>query len=274
MIGPNIREDDTGKIKNRIYHWKRSDYQIYLQGLHKFINFKRTRSEAGLVFMTKVLPSDNPFIRKLSDIVLANLEKENFGVSELAIFSGMSSSRLNRRLRKICGKSVNQFIREIRLLKALEMLQNETVTANEVSYKVGFSSPAYFNKCFHDFFGYPPGRVRNGEFVSPEETLYQVFPKQQKKLPFWPIPLIYRPWILGLVLIIMTIAFLVFPKISGTVNLDLLKSSDRRTSVAIMPFRNMTNDTTWNIWQGAIQSSLITYLSKNDELIIRQSEPD
>ena len=35
----------------------------------------------------------------------------------------------------------------------------------------------------------------------------------------------------------------------------------------------MTNDTTWNIWQGAIQSSLITYLSKNDELIIRQSEP-
>jgi len=44
-------------------------------------------------------------------------------------------------------------------------------------------------------------------------------------------------------------------------------------SVAVMPFQNMTNDTTWNIWQDGIQFNLITSLSNySDELKVRQTE--
>ena len=113
--------------------------------------------------MTENLSTDQILIRKLTEIVLANLENENFGVKELANESGMSHYRLNRRLHSISNKTINQFISETRLQKALEMLQNEELTAAEVAYKVGFSSPAYFNTCFHEFFGYPPGKVKKRE---------------------------------------------------------------------------------------------------------------
>lgn len=65
--------------------------------------------------MTEHLSIDQVFINKLTDIILANLGDENFGVKELADESGLSFYRLNRRLHSINKKTTNQFIREIRL---------------------------------------------------------------------------------------------------------------------------------------------------------------
>lgn len=110
--------------------------------------------------MQEHLSPDQIFISKLTDIVLANLGNENFGVNDLAESSGISIYKLGRKLHSINGKTVTQLIREIRLRKALEILHNEELTIAEVAYKSGFGSPAYFNKCFHDFFGYSPGEGR------------------------------------------------------------------------------------------------------------------
>jgi tetratricopeptide (TPR) repeat protein len=74
--------------------------------------------------------------------------------------------------------------------------------------------------------------------------------------------------------ILLTIAaFLVLPKIFRQDSLDMLRSSGERISIVVMPFQNMTNDTTWNIWQSGIQDILITYLSNSpEELKVPQSE--
>jgi AraC-like DNA-binding protein len=61
--------------------------------------------------MQEQLTTDQLFIRKLVEIVVANLWNENFGVNELAHESGMSRARLNRKLNAITKKSINQFIR-------------------------------------------------------------------------------------------------------------------------------------------------------------------
>jgi len=106
-------------------------------------------------------PSDQVFVQKLTEIIHANLENENFGVDELARASGMPRSYIYRRLMAISEKSTTQFIREVRLQRAMEMLQQEDTTAAEVAYRVGFSSPAYFSTCFHEYFGFPPGEVKN-----------------------------------------------------------------------------------------------------------------
>lgn len=108
--------------------------------------------------MEETLSKDQQFLKKLTDIVIANLQNENFGVRELAMESGMSLYRLSRRLHSITTKTSNQFIREIRLKKAFDMLQEETYTVAEVAYKTGFGSPNYFHKCFHGYYGYPPGK--------------------------------------------------------------------------------------------------------------------
>lgn len=111
---------------------------------------------------------DKEFIRKLTEITLANLENEAFGGKEISRDVGASVTLLNKRLQFITHKTVNQFIREVRLQKAMQILQQEVFTAAEVALKVGFSSPAYFNTCFSEFFGITPGEVKrrslNGTF--------------------------------------------------------------------------------------------------------------
>jgi TolB-like protein len=46
------------------------------------------------------------------------------------------------------------------------MLLQNLGTVSEISYRVGFGSPSYFNKCFHEYYGYPPGEVRKTESIS------------------------------------------------------------------------------------------------------------
>jgi transcriptional regulator GlxA family with amidase domain len=42
----------------------------------------------------------------------------------------------------------------------MELLQFQTGTVSEIASGVGFASTTYFIKCFHDYFGYPPGEVK------------------------------------------------------------------------------------------------------------------
>jgi tetratricopeptide (TPR) repeat protein len=67
-------------------------------------------------------------------------------------------------------------------------------------------------------------------------------------------------------------AILGYPKIFKQDTLEKLRSSGGRISVAVMPFQNMTNDSTKNFWQEMIQNSLITLLSNSEELKVRQIE--
>jgi len=101
------------------------------------------------------------FIQKLTNLVEANLANEKFGPEELATEAGMSHSNLNRKLKTILNQNVSHFIREIRLKKGKELLLNEDMTIAEIAYRVGFGSPTYFNKCFHEYFGVAPGELKN-----------------------------------------------------------------------------------------------------------------
>jgi AraC-like DNA-binding protein/tetratricopeptide (TPR) repeat protein len=217
---------------------------------------------------------DQQFISKLTEIILTNLRNEKFGVGELASLAGMSRSGLNRKLHRLINKNVNQFIREVRLQRALEMLQNENVTASEIAYKVGFSSPAYFNTCFHEFFGYSPGHVKRNDMENPEESgTYSFTIKNEHKLLSRStlISKMYR--IPFLATVILTTAVLLYFIILSRNTLSEKKSADERTSVAVMPFRNMTDDISLDIWQIGIQNNLISFLSKNPEdLRVHQPE--
>jgi len=121
-----------------------------------FSTFKYLKINA----MDENISMDKEFINKLTEIVQANLSNEKFNVEELIKAAGLSSSTVHRRLRKITHKSISQFIREIRLQRAMEMLKNNIGTASEIAYKTGFGSPTYFNKCFHEFYGYTPGEAK------------------------------------------------------------------------------------------------------------------
>ena len=74
-------------------------------------------------------------------------------------------------------------------------------------------------------------------------------------------------------LMAIVIGILFYPKIFRKDTLEKIRTSGERITVAVIPFQNMTDDTTWNVWQDGIQVNLITSLSNNhEELQVRQTE--
>jgi len=190
--------------------------------------------------MTGSVTSDQIFIRKLTDIVLANLGNEAFDVNELARESGMSLHSLNRKLNSIIKKTANQFIREVRLQKALEMLKNESLTANEVAYKVGFSSAAYFNICFSEFFGYPPGKAKKESLNGSRGNFLNFsFVKQLQKKPIRQVISFFLPWILLFCTLIVIVVLFVNYIQERRQSKTLAKIEK---SIAVLPFKNDSPD--------------------------------
>ena len=109
--------------------------------------------------MSESNPSPKSFIEEAEALILLNVENENFGVSELADAMHMSRSNLLRKIKKSTRVSASQFIRQVRLKKAMEILGETSLSISEVSFQVGFASTSYFTKCFREYYGYPPGEV-------------------------------------------------------------------------------------------------------------------
>ena len=101
------------------------------------------------------------FIDQVRAIVLQNISDENFGVRQLSSLLGLSPSQTLRKIKASSGKSVNQYIREIRLEKAAKLLKKTDQSIAEVSYQVGFSSASYFNKSFRKYYNVTPGDYKN-----------------------------------------------------------------------------------------------------------------
>ena len=85
----------------------------------------------------------------------------------------------------------------------------------------------------------------------------------------------YFKWLSGVMItaILMMVAIFMYPKIFKRDTLEKLRSSGDKIVVAVMPFQNMTNDTTLNIWQEAIQYNLTNFLSNySGELKVSPTE--
>ena len=120
------------------------------------------------------------FLRRLRKIIEHNMHNDQFGVSELAQELGKSRSYIHRQLKSYTKQSVSQFIRTIRLEKAMTLLKKDELSAAEIAYKVGFSSPTYFNHCFHEFYGFPPGEVKkrfSDEGIEKEDLVHEHKPQ-------------------------------------------------------------------------------------------------
>ena len=92
-------------------------------------------------------------------VIVEKASDDQFGVSELAEALNMSRSNLLRKIRSATNQSASQFIRQVRLEMAMDMLKEASGTVSEISYKVGFGSVSYFIKCFREQYGFSPGEV-------------------------------------------------------------------------------------------------------------------
>ncbi|WP_372754430.1 helix-turn-helix domain-containing protein [Mariniflexile sp.] len=215
--------------------------------------------------MTSNPSIEQEFLVKLNNLIELNLENEKFTVAELAASLGKSRSQLHRKLHAITGKSTSQFIREFRLKKAMEMLQNNEATASEIAYKVGFGSPSYFSTCFHDYYGYPPGEVK---FRNPSKSLSNIYnfsPKQNSdtiiiKKRIYNL----RTYIIGALALMLFVSFAYY-KYAYPIhdNLNITEeASNTITSIAVLPFKNISGNNDDEAFCDGMTTAIISRLSK------------
>ena len=102
---------------------------------------------------------DKVFINKVLAYIGENISEPSLSVEKLANELNLSRSQLYRKIKTLTGQTVNELVRKIRLERAHQILQTGSAFVNEVCYKVGFSSPSYFTKCFKAHFGVLPTEI-------------------------------------------------------------------------------------------------------------------
>ena len=103
---------------------------------------------------------DKQFITNILEYIHENITDPALNVENLADKLLISRSKLYRKIKALTGNTANEFIKKIRLEKAKQFLENSDYSISEISYKIGFSSPSYFTKCYKIQFGILPTDVR------------------------------------------------------------------------------------------------------------------
>jgi TolB-like protein/AraC-like DNA-binding protein/thioredoxin-like negative regulator of GroEL len=203
------------------------------------------------------------FLAQAKAIVLEEISNDQFGVSELADAMNMSRSNLLRKIKKQTGQSVSQFIRQIRLEEADKLLQETQLTISEISYQVGFSNTSYFIKCYREDFGFPPGEARK---VAIEETTPQLdleFPYEEETLDSKSFFQVHRNKLIALVTIVV-IALIAFLWRNQDANSSVVSANQK--SIAVLPFKNMSTDSTNLYFVNGLMEASLNNLQKIKDL--------
>ncbi|MFL9830266.1 two-component regulator propeller domain-containing protein [Flavobacterium sp. ST-87] len=104
----------------------------------------------------KLSDEDKKLIDKIVEIIDANLDVESFNVKDLAIELGMSHSLVYKKIKKITGKSVSEFTRNVRLRKVATLLITTDLQISQAASMAGFGDIKYFRKQFQQFYEMNP----------------------------------------------------------------------------------------------------------------------
>ena len=100
--------------------------------------------------------ADEEFIKKLNEIILANLSNPDLSMDDMAESLNMSRSSFYRKIKGVLDMTPNEYLRIVRLKRAAQLLKEGEGQVSEICYMVGFSSSSYFSKCFQKQFGVLP----------------------------------------------------------------------------------------------------------------------
>jgi AraC-like DNA-binding protein len=106
-----------------------------------------------------ISPDDENFINRLVEISESIWNDPAFDVGVFGKRVGLSRSQFYRKISSITGLSPNDFIRDFRLKKALNLLENQKGNIAQIAFQTGFNSPSYFAKCFQKQYGILPSSL-------------------------------------------------------------------------------------------------------------------
>lgn len=195
--------------------------------------------------------NNDTFLDQLRELILKNISDESFGVSELANAIGMSRSNLLRKTQKATDLSASQFIRQVRLEESKKLLDDASYTISEIAFEVGFNSTSYYVKCFREQYGYPPG-----EYLKAKETTQSS--EDPKKTASIAKRKIVFPIAGGIIILLIIWGVLTNPFQKRYVEPD--------KSIAVLPFKNDSNDSTNLYFINGLMESILSNLQHIEDL--------
>lgn len=100
--------------------------------------------------------SDKRLLEEINEAIEKHMIDSDFNVSMLQDVIGIGGKQLYRKMKAITGRTPVEYIREMRMSRAAELLSQGKFSVSEVMYTVGFSNSSYFSKCFSKEYGMTP----------------------------------------------------------------------------------------------------------------------
>lgn len=141
---------------------KSADFDLIDLKLARLIYYKQSlKSNTDHVNLTEpdyvdYVHGDEAFLKNLVSLIEDHISNSNFNVETIVREVGVSRSKLYSKLKELTGMSSTQFVRHIRIKKAMMHMRKGSYTIKEIRNMSGFKSDSYFTKCFKKEFGEVP----------------------------------------------------------------------------------------------------------------------
>lgn len=150
---------DATMLARRLCNVANQNEVLISSKVRDFCSIKDIISDDFADASVRILTSrEEDFISSLFSISEEQLSDDSFTVDTLSRRIGMSRPQLYRKITSLTGKSPNDFLRDLRMDKALSLIRKRAGNISEIALEVGYNNPSYFAKCFQVRFGCTPSR--------------------------------------------------------------------------------------------------------------------
>ena len=131
--------------------------------LRRQMQLKIQRHNMLLPAEIPVSSMDEEFLKEFRGMIEKNLGDPEFNVEQLCEKLYMGRSTFFKKVQALTGETPGQFIQSYRLRRAAQLLTANFGNITQVAFEVGFSSTAYFTKCFKEKFHQLPSTYQASE---------------------------------------------------------------------------------------------------------------
>ncbi|MGA9637818.1 hybrid sensor histidine kinase/response regulator transcription factor [Flavobacterium sp.] len=128
-----------------------------------------------------VTSADERFLQKAIEVVEKHMMNTEFSVELMVKEMALSRSNLYLKIKELTGLSSSEFIRNIRLKRAMQLLEQSDLSVKEIMYMTGFNTASYFSKCFKKQFGVIPSKyLRDSDTEDEDDVIDELNPQNKK----------------------------------------------------------------------------------------------
>lgn len=129
-----------------------------------------------------VTDKDEAFINNVMEWLRNNSDNSELTIDQMAAHLGLSRTTLYNKLKSMTGQSPVEMVKQYRLKRAFMLLKTGQLSVSEVAYRVGFSDPGYFSRCFKEQFHIAPAEFvkRQREGVDFDQLMQEEFNQNKR----------------------------------------------------------------------------------------------